>query len=327
MSSEILASGAAGYADFNGVDSIIEFSGITGANSITGINSEIITGTSLINTLYGNYNYISASGSGTKLTGCAVELDDFGSYVTVAGYSLHCILNGATTNAYGMLVNSPSINAVINNLYGLFIDDQTVGNTNNQNPYSIYSNGGRSFFRDPVILGSISHGANLGLTGATSGVVTIDVPAVSDTWSFTVPNSTGVSGQLLKTDGSGNASWVSNTYILSSYSGDNGLPPTQSQKLLHHIIAGGLSMISFPSGLAGSYVGCLNAPTNNFTITIVRTGLTVGTMTIAAGQTTGTFSFNTLVTTVPGDAWDFIAPVTVDPTIAGIYFTISGSRS
>lgn len=58
---------------------------------------------------------------------------------------------------------------------------------------------------------------SLGLSGATSGVVTINTAAAAGTWSLTLPTSGGASGYLLQTDGSGVTSWLnlfgaSNTY-------------------------------------------------------------------------------------------------------------------
>ena len=46
------------------------------------------------------------------------------------------------------------------------------------------------------------------MNGATSGTVTVGVPAVAGTTSFVLPSSNGTSGYVLSTDGSGNTSWV-----------------------------------------------------------------------------------------------------------------------
>ena len=47
------------------------------------------------------------------------------------------------------------------------------------------------------------------IDGNTSGTVTVDVAPAAGTWSFTLPNTAGETGDVLVTDGSGNASWVS----------------------------------------------------------------------------------------------------------------------
>ena len=46
------------------------------------------------------------------------------------------------------------------------------------------------------------------MNGATSGTVTVKVPAVAGTTNFQLPASNGTSGYVLSTDGSGNTSWV-----------------------------------------------------------------------------------------------------------------------
>ena len=47
------------------------------------------------------------------------------------------------------------------------------------------------------------------MNGATSGTVTVKVPAVAGTTNFQLPASNGTSGYVLSTDGSGNTSWIS----------------------------------------------------------------------------------------------------------------------
>lgn len=54
----------------------------------------------------------------------------------------------------------------------------------------------------------------LKLNGATSGSVSLDAPATGSDISFTLPGSTGTSGQLLSTDGSGVLSFVNGGKIL-----------------------------------------------------------------------------------------------------------------
>ena len=56
------------------------------------------------------------------------------------------------------------------------------------------------------------------MNGATSGTVTVKVPAVAGTTNFQLPASNGTSGYVLSTDGSGNTSWVA-----QSGSGGSGL--------------------------------------------------------------------------------------------------------
>ena len=51
----------------------------------------------------------------------------------------------------------------------------------------------------------------ISLAGSTSGIVTIDVAATTNTWAFTLPTSAGTANYFMRTDGSGNASWTSLT--------------------------------------------------------------------------------------------------------------------
>lgn len=49
---------------------------------------------------------------------------------------------------------------------------------------------------------------SLELKGTTSGTVTVKVADAAGTWTMTLPTSTGSSGQVLQTDGSGTTSWA-----------------------------------------------------------------------------------------------------------------------
>lgn len=106
------------------------------------------------------------------------------------------------------------------------------------------------------------------------------------------------------------------------------VPTTASAVLLPHTI-GGLIVtgVRFPAGLSGSYVKCLVAPTADYVITIKQAGTTVGTATIPAAATTGTFSFADDATTIPGEDWQLVGPATPDATLAGLYITLAGIRT
>jgi hypothetical protein len=51
--------------------------------------------------------------------------------------------------------------------------------------------------------------AKVKLNGSTSGYVELSAPATAGNNTLTLPTSNGTSGQVLRTDGSGNLSWVS----------------------------------------------------------------------------------------------------------------------
>ena len=57
------------------------------------------------------------------------------------------------------------------------------------------------------------------LAGNTSGNVTIQPAAIAGTWSMTLPATTGTSGQLLQTDGTGITSWVTSAASIWTHSG------------------------------------------------------------------------------------------------------------
>lgn len=179
------------------------------------------------------------------------------------------------------------------------------------------------------VLGSILLGGTAGpliSTGTSSpeGVVNSKAGGL-----FLRTDANSIANLYIKSTVSETTGWLAlgTPYTIYGFTGDNGLPPNANQKLIRHVISGNITAVTFGVGLSGSNVGCLNAPTSNFTMTIVKNGVTEGTMTIGAGQTTGTFSFASPVATVTGDLWDFIAPSSTDPTIAGIYFSVVGARS
>ena len=60
------------------------------------------------------------------------------------------------------------------------------------------------------------------MNGATSGTVTVKVPAVAGTTNFQLPASNGTNGMFLQTDGSGNSTWASATGSGTVNSGTSG---------------------------------------------------------------------------------------------------------
>lgn len=249
--------------------------------------------------------------------------------LSASGMGFQANALGTVTNSWGVNIEGPRLNGVgiITNRFGIRIADQVQGNTagTNANAWGIFE----SSSIEKNALGSINLGGSTGPLvssgiGSPEGVITSRVGGI-------YLRTDGVVGTIcyLKSSGSGNTGWlaVGSPYNIAYFLGDTGIPPNSNQKLLTHIVPGNLTSVSFPNTLSGSYVGCLTAPTSNFIITIKKSGTTVGTMTIGAGLTAGTFSFSGPVTTSPGDIWDFIAPSVTDGTVSGIYFVISGTRS
>ena len=80
-----------------------------------------------------------------------------------------------------------------------------------------------------------------------------------------------------------------------------------------------------PAGLTGSLLKCEVAPTADWTMTMTKNGVSIGTGTILAGQTTGSFTAASAVTFTDGDHWKCASPAT-DATISGVSYLIAGTR-
>lgn len=78
--------------------------------------------------------------------------------------------------------------------------------------------------------------------------------------------------------------------------------------------------ITFPLNLSGTHAGCRNAPTGNIQVTIQKNGSSIGTINIASGATTATYTFSSAVTfNGSTDTFTLIAPGTPDRTLAGFW--------
>lgn len=100
-----------------------------------------------------------------------------------------------TTTTANQLLYSSSANTVA----GLSTANGGVLNTS--------SGGAPSISETPVLGVAGSAAGTLGLSGVTSGVVTLSGAAAAGTWTFTLPTSGGTNGYALTTNGSGTASW------------------------------------------------------------------------------------------------------------------------
>ena len=127
-------------------------------------------GSGLVSTVIGQFvlAYNSGSGGTTACTGCKWEvlnLAGTGGIVTQTGLDIvtgNATASSAVGTDYSILIDSPLASGLISAHYGLYIDDQTGGGANNPNPWAIYSNGGKSYFK-----GSLFTSGVLGI-GATS---------------------------------------------------------------------------------------------------------------------------------------------------------------
>lgn len=100
---------------------------------------------------------------------------------------------------------------------------------------------------------------------------------------------------------------------------------TDGQLILFHIVVGG-ETIELSKKLPYSYIKCGTAPTSEAVFNILVNGVSKGSATIAAGQSSGSFTFNTKTDLVGGDIVKITAPSTADATLTDVGITIKGTR-
>ncbi len=100
--------------------------------------------------------------------------------------------------------------------------------------------------------------------------------------------------------------------------------PASGDPILGHLQAS--YALTLPAGLTGSRIECGTAPTGTRTYSIKVDGVEVGTATIAAAATTGTFTFASPVVLDPGERLEVISPVAPDATLADVFVTIVGEK-
>lgn len=84
--------------------------------------------------------------------------------------------------------------------------------------------------------------------------------------------------------------------------------------------------VTFPTDLAGSIGRLAVAPTADAVFSVLRNGAPIGTVTFAAGSTTGVFA-GAGALFLAGDMLALQAPSPRDATLGGILFTLAGNRS
>jgi hypothetical protein len=119
---------------------------------------------------------------------------------------------------------------------------------------------------------STSVAGSIGLSGATSGKVTLQTAAAAGTWSMTLPTTAGTNGYVLSTDGTGVTSWIATsggggtvTSVAQSFTGGlisvSGSPITGSGTLALTVAgtSGGIPYFSSASTWASSAILTANA--------------------------------------------------------------------
>ena len=101
--------------------------------------------------------------------------------------------------------------------------------------------------------------------------------------------------------------------------------PTSSAKVLRVPIA---RAVTFPGNFAGSYFTATANATGSTVFDVQKNGSSIGSITIAAGTTTATFTTTsgTAKTFAAGDVLAIIAPATADATLADPGFVLAGTR-
>ena len=105
-------------------------------------------------------------------------------------------------------------------------------------------------------------------------------------------------------------------YVAGNYV--NAKPPNSA--LILRVIIG--RYMELPSSAPGSYAGCGTAPTAQATLTIKKDGSSVGTITIDAAATTGSFTVASDVRFYPGETLSVEAPASQDATLKDISVTL-----
>ena len=86
--------------------------------------------------------------------------------------------------------------------------------------------------------------------------------------------------------------------------------------------------ITLPQSLSNSAAGCRTAPTGSITVTLKKNGSSIGTVNIAAGQTTATFTFSAAVSfNGVSDTLQVVAPSSPDTTFTGFWLNLYATRS
>lgn len=125
-------------------------------------------------------------------------------------------------------------------------------------------------------------------------------------------------------DGPANTTSTTVTYPFRAVGGTPGRLPLDAEELFVAIMRTGDSL---PSTLPNSFIACEVAPTSNWTLTLYKNGVSIGTGTILAGHTTGTWTFSSTVSFTDGDLWKGTAMTPQDATLSGISYSIAGTRT
>lgn len=170
-------------------------------------------------------------------------------------------------------------------------------------------------------------------TGAFSSATQIASVGLTNAYTdFTTAASTQYSYYIVAVNGKGSSSPSTASVVTTSTSSSGGpydIPmsftgqPVASYRFYRVVLA---RNVSFLSNFAGSYLQCRVAPAASYTITILKNGASVGTGTIAAGSTTGTYTTSGAITFSAGDLLEIDGPSSADSALTDLSITITGTR-
>ena len=274
-------------ATWNGVAVAVNRGG-TGLSSGTsgGVPYFSSTSTMASSAALAQYSVIVGGGAGaapaTIVTGSANQLLSSGG--SGANPSWTTATYPATTTINQLLYSSSA-----NTIAGLATTNGGILNAN--------SSGVPSLTVTPVLGVAGTSAGTLGLSGLTSGVVTIQTAATAGAWSLTLPTSGGTSGYVLTTNGSGVTTWTAASALSGALTvGTTAISGGTTTRILYDNagILGEYSVI--PVSLGGT-----NATSASITAFNNITGYT-------ASGATGTTSTNLVFST---------SPTITTPTISG----------
>jgi hypothetical protein len=164
-----------------------------------------------------------------------------------------------------------------------------------------------------------------GVTATSSGTeVTVTIPV-----SLSTNISAAADGQVLTYDNA-SSKWVNVYPQLRLVAALPGSVVSSSFVFLASLMCAGdvlrAGLTTGRGGMFASSLKCQVAPTANWTCIIKKNGSSIGTGTINAASTTGTFSFASDVTFAAGDILTVEGPAVADGTLSGPMITLVGDR-
>ena len=160
-----------------------------------------------------------------------------------------------------------------------------------------------------------------------NSVVAADLVVRQGTTTLTVPagagqllHTTGTTGGLVAVAPAAQTGGAAPVDIAVYFPGQ----PEAAERLLKLEVARGFTL---PVDFAGSRGHADTAATTEAVCTILKNGVSVGSITFAAASQDAAFALTGGLALVPGDRLELVAPTTQDATLAGLALTLIGTRS